>query len=92
MAIQDWIGTWLQIKTLVRKKKKKKNYHLIKETEEGKAAVTAYLTSDEAHRQLDWDGMYLANKLRYETIQNVDGIMKYCFRQVICLYCGRTAI
>ena len=44
------------------------------ETEEGKAAVTAYLTSDEAHRQLDWDGMYLANKLRYETIQNVDGI------------------
>lgn len=44
------------------------------ETEEGKLAVTNYLTSSEANRQLDWDGMYLANKLRIRTINDVDGI------------------
>ena len=44
------------------------------ETDQAKEAVTAFLTSNEANRQLDWDGMYQANKLRYATVYDVNGI------------------
>jgi hypothetical protein len=51
-----------------------KNLPSAQDTEEAKAAVYNYLSSNESARQINWDAMYDANRINIETYNNVDGI------------------